>query len=88
MTQTLRFEPFFVIISLLQSAYNVIDTFTVVRTLSSIGYSTAIAETTIGVMSTWGSKLNMIVIAIGTGFMSSLIPNLTASIVKKDKMNL
>ena len=58
----------FVIISMLQSAYNVVDTFTVVKTLTNIGFSAEVAETTIGVISTWGSKLNMIVVSISIGF--------------------
>ena len=36
------------------------------------------------VISTWGLKLNMIIISIVTGMMTSLIPNLTSSFVKKD----
>ena len=74
----------FVIISMLQSAYNVVDTFTVVKTLTSLNYSTQIAETTIGVMSTWGSKLNMIVISMSIGMTASLIPNIVGSYAKKD----
>ena len=57
----------FVIISMLTSAYNVVDTFTVVKTLTRLGYETNVAETTIGVISTWGSKLNMIVVSISIG---------------------
>ena len=36
------------------------------------------------VISTWGLKLNMIIISIVSGMMTSLIPNLTDSFVKKD----
>lgn len=74
----------FVIISILQSAYNVIDTFTVVKTLSSIGYTTSVAETTIGVMSTWASKLNMIVVSMAIGLTASLIPSVVSSYTKGD----
>lgn len=72
----------FVIISMLTSAYNVVDTFTVVKTLTRLGYETNVAETTIGVISTWGSKLNMIVVSISIGITSSLIPNVVGSYTK------
>lgn len=72
----------FVIMSMLTSAYNVVDTFTVVKTLTNLGYSTSVAETTIGVISTWGSKLNMIVVSISIGITSSLIPNVVGSYTK------
>ena len=68
--------------SMLTSAYNVVDTFTVVKTLTRLGYSTNVAETTIGVISTWGSKLNMIVVSISIGITSSLIPNVVGSYTK------
>lgn len=79
---------------MLQSAYNVVDTFTVVKTLTNIGFSAEVAETTIGVISTWGSKLNMIVVSISIGITSSLIPNVVGSYTKgdfkdiNDKINL
>lgn len=74
----------FVIISMLQSAYNVVDTFTVVKTLTKIGFDAKVAETTIGVISTWGSKINMIVVSISIGITSSLIPNVVGSYTKGD----
>ena len=84
----------FVIIAILQSLYNVVDTFSVVKTLTSIGYETAVAENTIGVMTTWGSKLNMIVVSISIGMTASIIPNVVSSYTKgdfkdiNDKLNL
>lgn len=79
----------FIFSDVCKSLYNSVDTFFVVRTLvSNLNYSVVAAESIMSVISTWGNKLNMIVIAIGTGFMSSLIPNLTASIVKKDNEDI
>jgi len=84
----------FVVIALLQSAYGVVDTFTDVRTLTKLGYSITQAETTIGVMSTWGAKLNMIVVSISIGITASLIPNVVGSYTQgkfkdiNDKINL
>ena len=74
----------FIFCDVCKSLYNSVDTFFVVRTLTSVGYETNIAESIMSVISTWGNKLNMIVIAIGTGFAVSLIPNITESVVKKD----
>lgn len=78
----------FVLISLLRSAYGVVDTFTVVKTVTSLGYTTEIAEKTIGVINTWGSKLNMIVVSISLGLITSLIPEITESYTKKDFKNI
>lgn len=75
----------FIFCDVCKSLYNSVDTFFVVKTLVSLGYQVKDAETVMGVISTWGNKLNMIVIAIGTGFSVSLIPNLAASLTKKDK---
>lgn len=70
----------FVVIELVKSAHSMVDTMTVVKTLVSLGYN-EIAETTIGVLNVWASKLNMIVISISIGIAISLIPNLASSFV-------
>lgn len=74
----------FVIMSLLQSAYRVVDTFTVVRTLSNVGFDAVTAENIFGVLNTWASKINMIVISLSIGITGSLIPNVVGSFTKKD----
>lgn len=73
----------FIMIELFKSAYAMIDTFTVVRTMASLGFG-EVAETTIGVMSTWAPKLNMIIISIAIGITISLTPNIAASFAKND----
>ena len=79
----------FIFSDVCKSLYNSVDTFFVVKTLvNDLGYMVQDAEAIMGFISTWGNKLNMIVIAIGTGFMASLIPNLTISLVKKDKKDI
>lgn len=78
----------FIVIDLLKSAYALVDTFTVVRTLTNLGYEASISETVIGVLTTWGTKLNMIVIAISLGISISLVPNIASSYVKKDQKGL
>ena len=75
----------FVMIDLFRSFYNSVDVVTLVKTLvNDFGYATKDAETVMSVISTWGLKLNMIIISIVSGMMTSLIPNLTSSFVKND----
>ena len=74
----------FVVISLLETLFVNIDIFTVVKGLVSLGYSTKISENVISVISTWGSKLNMIVMAVSTGIITSLIPTIASSYAVKN----
>lgn len=74
----------FVIISLLQSGFTMVDVFTIVRSLSDLGYTTAISENVVSVIATWGSKLNMIVMAVSNGIIMSLIPAIAGSYIVKD----
>lgn len=73
-----------VLIDLAKSLYDVVDLFTVVRCLTDIGYDTQLAENVFGNITTWASKLNMIIISISIGLTASLIPNIMPSFVKKD----
>ncbi len=68
----------FVVISVLQSAFVMVDVFTVVKSLVGLGYTTAISENVLSVIATWGSKLNMIVMSISTGIIMSLIPSIAS----------
>ena len=77
----------FIMIDMFKSLYNVVDSVTVVRTLSSY-YVTDVAEGIYSVISTWGAKFNMIIVSFSTGMMISLIPNLTSSLVLKDKNDI
>lgn len=74
----------FIVIDAIRSAYYLIDTFTVVRALHDLGYNVLDAENAVAVITTWGSKLNMIIISISVGIATSLTPNIVASFVKKD----
>ena len=51
-------------------------------------YTAVDAETVYSILSTWAQKFNMIISAVSTGIIVSLIPNLTESIVKKDTMEV
>lgn len=75
----------FIMIDVFKSLINSVDVFMLVKVLvNGIGYTTSQAEAIMSVVSTWGLKINMIIVAIATGLMVSLIPNLTASYVKGD----
>ena len=74
----------FIVIDFVRSIYSVVDTFTVNSTLTSLGYSLSNSEYILSVISTWGSKINMVVIAFVSGLTLSLIPTITTSYVKGD----
>lgn len=74
----------FIMIDIFKSIYNYVDMFTVVKGLVNIAnYSGKNAEIVYSMLSTWAAKLNMIILAISSGIIVSLIPNVTESIVKK-----
>ncbi len=79
----------FIMIDIFKSLYSFIDTFTVVKTLGEVlKYSTQDAEIIMGILSTWATKFNMIIVSISTGIIVSLIPNLTTSFVLKDQKDV
>lgn len=81
----LRYAAPFIFSSLILSFYNFVDLSTVIKTLViNLNYEIGEAETVMSILSTWGSKLNMIVAAIATGLLTSLIPNITSSFVKNN----
>lgn len=73
----------FILIEFIRSVYNTVDTFTVVKTLVSVGYNIKDAENILSIITTWGSKLNMIVLSITMGLTISLIPNVVSSATLK-----
>ena len=78
----------FVVISLLETLFVNVDVFTIVKGLTSLGYTTKISENVVSVISTWGSKLNMIVMAVSTGIITSLIPAIASSYAVKNMKNV
>jgi O-antigen/teichoic acid export membrane protein len=77
-----------VIIDLIKSLKNLVDTFTYVKTLSNLKYPIENVEKAFGAIATWGSKINMIVVSIVFGISMSLIPNLVSSNVRNDKSDI
>ena len=79
----------FIMIDVFKSLYNYIDMVTVVQGLvRNAGFSVSDAETIMSMLSTWGAKFNMIILSVSTGIVVSLIPNLTQSVVKKEKEDI
>lgn len=74
----------FVIMGVFGSSFELVDMFTVVRTLTKYGFSTETASIIMNIVTTLGSKLNVIITAIASGIVISLLPNLTSDYVKKD----
>lgn len=74
----------FILIDIIRSAYSTVDTFTVVKTLVNLGFGVGDAENVTSVITTWASKLNMIITSVSIGFTVSLIPNIASSFIKKD----
>lgn len=78
-----------IVISIVTSSYEIVDTMTIVKTLvNQSSFTAKEAESVISVISTWGSKFNMIVTSVATGIIVSLIPNITSSNVKKDNKDV
>lgn len=68
----------FVLISIVVTLCNTIDTMTLVKNLVKYaGMKTNDAETVLSVISTWGAKLNVIVTSIASGLVVSVLPNIT-----------
>ena len=79
----------FILIDLFKSGYNCVDMVTVVKGLVlNANFSAVDAESVYSMLSTWAAKFNMIVLAISTGVIVSLIPNLTESVVKGNKKDI
>ncbi len=74
----------FISFGLALSVYDYIDMTTMINALTHLGFKTKDAESVLGVINTTGNKLNSVVLAISTGLMTSLVPNITASFVKRD----
>jgi len=74
----------FIIITCANQIYNSTDMILMLRNLPSLGYKGNEVETISSVFTTWGPKINSIVIAIANGLIISLIPHIVSLYVKKD----
>lgn len=81
----LKYSIPFIIISLVYNMYNTVDMILVSRTMNSIlKFPVPVTESVVSVFTTWGVKLNSILLAITTGLTTSLIPNIVNSYTKGD----
>jgi O-antigen/teichoic acid export membrane protein len=74
----------FILIEFIRSIYNTVDTFTVVKGLVGLGYDINLAENVLSIITTWGSKLNMIILSVTFGLTMSIIPNIVSSATLKN----
>ncbi len=74
----------FIIINLVNSIYNFVDMVLILRTLDHLGYTATDAEFITSAISTWGSKLCMIVNSIAMGMTVSLIPSIVEAYATKN----
>ena len=75
----------FILISIVNNLYTTVDMILLSRTMSDIlKLDVNIIESIVGVYTTWGTKLNNIILAISTGLVTSLIPNIVDSFTKND----
>lgn len=79
----------FIIISLIYNLYNTVDMILISRTMNDIlGFSASTTESVVSVFTTWGVKLNNILLAVITGLTTSLIPNIVSSYTKGNKKDV
>ncbi len=73
----------FIVISLIYNLYNTVDMILVSRTMNDIlKMPEDITSSVVSVFTTWGVKLNNILLAVTTGLTTSLIPNIVSSYTK------
>lgn len=88
-TKILKYSIPFIIINLIFNLYNTVDMILVSRTLRDIlKYPVNDAESIVSIFTTWGVKLNNIILAIITGLITSLIPNIVSAFTKGDKKDV
>ena len=79
----------FILISLVNNLYTTVDMILLSRTLSDLlRFPASITESIVGVYTTWGIKLNNVILAISTGLVTSLIPNVVSSFTKRDMQDV
>ena len=76
----------FIIISVIYTLYNTVDMILISRTMGDILKMPGDAvEATTSIFTTWGIKINSILLAVTTGITTSLLPNIVTSFTKGDK---
>ncbi len=78
----------FVIINIINNIYSITDSVLILNTLTSLGYAAEEVEFIASCISTWASKICMIVNSIATGMITSLIPSIVEAYTTKDLKSL
>lgn len=73
----------FIIINTVSSFYNFVDMLLVLRTMEHIGFDAVTVEFIATSISTWASKINMIIVSIAMGMTISLIPSIVEAYTLK-----
>lgn len=82
----IKYSVPFIAVSVIYTLYNTVDMILISRTMRDILNSTGDnVESIISIFTTWGVKLNSILLAVTTGITTSLIPNIVDSFTKGDK---
>ena len=75
----------FIMISLVNNLYTTVDMILLSRTMNDLLHlKSSVVASIVGVYTTWGIKLNNIILAVSTGLVTSLIPNIVTSFTKHD----
>ena len=72
-----------VIISISFSIYSSIDMVLILRTMNNLGFAASEVEFISSAMSTWASKISIIMLSVGAGLMASLGPSVVESYTLK-----
>ncbi len=83
-TKIIMYAIPFIVLNGANNLYNMTDMILLNRGLNILGLNPNDIEAIIGVFTTWGSKLNVIVTSIATGIAISLVPSVTKSNTKGD----
>lgn len=86
MLQLVFYASPIIILEIFKSFYYSIDTFLLVKKIPEMFQGISIVETeaAFSVINTTGFKLNMIIVALSTGVMVSLVPNLSEALTNKN----
>ena len=72
-----------IVMELVGTSFQLVDMFTVVTTLTNVAsYTLLDASVIMNILTTLGPKLNVIIVAIANGMVTSLLPSLTSDYVK------
>ena len=89
MNKLIKYSIPFIIISIIYNLYGTTDMILISRTMNDILHIDGnVTESVISIFTTWGTKINNILLAITGGLTTSLIPNVVTSYTKGDKKDL